>query len=57
MSKVIYEGAQNLASFLKAQKTVDQDDILKFDPYYIQTHRKTNMLAHPRKLIQYHKYF
>ncbi len=57
MSKVIYEGAQNLANFLKAQKTVDQDDILKFDPYYIQTHRKTNMLAHARKLIQYHKYF
>ena len=56
LSKVIYGGAEKLAEFLKAQKIIDEDEILKFDPQFIQTPRKTNMLAHAKKLIQHHKH-
>ena len=43
--------------FLKIQKMVDGDNVLKFDPGLIQTDRKKNMLAHAHKLIQYHNLF
>lgn len=36
------------------QDLVDNDDILKFDPKYIQTHRKVNLLAHAQKMIRHH---
>lgn len=42
---------------MKAQAVIDKDDILKFDPSLIQSHRKTNMLAHAKKLIQHHKHY
>ena len=57
LSKVIYEGSENLETFLKIQKAVDNDEILKYDPSYVQTDRKKNMLAHAHKLIQYHRLF
>lgn len=39
---------------MNAQAKIDKDDILKFNPIYIQSHRKTNMLQHAHKLIRYH---
>lgn len=46
-----------MAAFLKAQKIVDEDPILRFDPFYVQTARKVNMLQHAKKFIEYHKHF
>ena len=57
LSKVIYEGNETLDKFLKNQAVIDNDDTLKFDPSYIQTHRKTTMLVHAQKLLQHHKHF
>lgn len=57
LSKVIYRGSENLENFLKVQSVVDGNKTLAFDPALIHTHRKTNMLAHAHKLIEYHRNF
>lgn len=57
LSRVIYEGTENLAAFLKAQKIIEEDEVLRFDPKFIQTSRKVNMLAHAKKLIHHHKHY
>ena len=57
MSYMLYGGKENYDKFVNIQKLVAEDPILKFNPEFIHTHRKENMLMHAKKLIRYHELF
>jgi hypothetical protein len=46
-----------LEKFLKTQKTVTEDPILRFDPIHMHAPRAETMLLYAKKLLRYHEVF
>ena len=57
MSYIIYGSRENYEKHITFQQKIASDPILKFNPEYIQTHRKENMLVHAKKLVRFHQLF
>lgn len=54
---MIHGGPEGLEKFLKTQKLISEDPILKFDPLYIQAPRSEVMTIYAKKLLRYHELF
>lgn len=57
LSCIIYDGKENYEDFMRRQKIIDEDPILRFDPSTLQRSRKEMMNIYAQKLIRYTELF